>query len=203
MMAVVFMIGNPLLKSLFSALALAGVAAAENFVSVPERSKMQGFAGLFLNALHLRPLDFADAAAFDTDQVIVVRPLIFDLKLGLTGGRGDALGQPALFQHLQRPEDRDFADAFALERLVNVIHGHVLIGMQQEIHDLHPLLRMPQALLREVFLKNLMNPGDIPLPSCRPGGKENELFGGDGDHGLLKSAFNIRTWRAQVKESTL
>src|SRR5439155_19838483 len=49
-----------LLKSFFSAFGLAGLAAAEDLMAVPDRKKPHRFACFFLDPLHFGPLDFAN-----------------------------------------------------------------------------------------------------------------------------------------------
>ena len=42
-------------------------------MAMPHRGEVQGFAGFFLDALDVGPLDFAYGAAFDANQMIVVQ----------------------------------------------------------------------------------------------------------------------------------
>src|SRR5258708_25668908 len=144
---------------------------------VPEWGEMQGLAGFLLNALDLRPLDFPDTAALDADQVVVVRALMLDFELRQAARGRHALGEMALFEHLQRPEPRDLADALGLERLVDVILSHMLFGVQQIIQDQLTLLGQAQALRRQMACKNFPDPGRIALASSGPGRIKNKFSG--------------------------
>jgi len=103
-------------------------------------AKAHRLAGFLLDPLDIRPLHFADPAAFDADQMVVMRPLVFNLELGPAARGGDAFGQPAFLEHFQRAEHRHYADAFSLERQIDLLHRDMLFGMEQEIHDLLALV---------------------------------------------------------------
>src|ERR1700741_203725 len=66
----------------------------------------------------------------------------------------------------------------------------MLIGMEEIIHDHLALMRVPETLLRQEFLKDFVDTRDVPLPSCGPGREKDELFSGDRGHSLLKLSFN-------------
>ena len=123
------------MKSFFSAFVLARFAAAEHLMPVPDRTELQGLARLLLDPFHFRPLHFFDAPALDANQMVMVRAFVLDLEFGLPRGRRDPLGQAAFFEHFQRPEDRDFTDAFAFKRLVHIVHRHMLVGVKQKIDN--------------------------------------------------------------------
>ncbi len=151
---------------------------------------MKGLAGFFLDALDLRPLDLADPAALDADQMVVVRTLVFNLKFGMPGGRGDPLRESALFEHLQGPKYRHLSDPLMLERLIDIIHRDMTVGVKEEIDDHLALVRMAQPLIRQVLLKDFMDARDVTLPPRGPGRKKDQFFGGNRGHRLLKLPFN-------------
>lgn len=162
---------------------------------MPNRLKLQRPTGLKLDSLHVGPLNFPDAPALNTDQMIMMRALKFDLELRVTVRRRDPLHQPALLQHFERAEYGDLPNALASERLVNVILGKMLVRVQEIVDNLLALVRVPEAFFGEVLLKHLVDPRGVAFPPGRPGGEKDQLFGGYRGHILLKSAFNIRLSR--------
>lgn len=117
-----------LLKCFFSVAALAFLTATKDFMSMPNGSKVQRFTGSLLDALDIRPLHFTNSTALHTDQVVMVRTLMFNLELGKTARGTHPLGQTAFFEHLQRSEYGHLANALTLERLVDLLLRHVLFG---------------------------------------------------------------------------
>ena len=165
-------------------------AASEDFMPVPKRLESHRFAGFFLNAFDFRPLDFADPPALHTHQMIMVRAFVLDFKFRAAARRRHALGQTAFLEHFQGPENRHLADAFPFKGLIYVLHRDVLLGMQKKIDNLLALRRQPQAFVRQIFLKNLMDAGGIAFTASRPGGIKNE-FAGRVRHRLIEIIFQL------------
>jgi hypothetical protein len=118
----------------------------------------------------------------------MMRTLKFDFEFGAAAGGGHALSQAALLEHFQCTEHSDFADAFAFERLVDVVQRHMPLRVEQKIHNGTALVGQAQVLVGQIFLKDLVYPGRVAFPAGRPCRKKNKFLGGL-SHWLIEMIF--------------
>ncbi len=99
-----------------------------------------------LNFFQIGPPDFLDAAAKNTDQVIVVGA--FEIEFKSRGPFGTFYGadKSAFRHHLKRAKHRSASDAAALERLINIFKAFMLVAIEQIIKNLFSLIREPKAM---------------------------------------------------------
>ncbi len=102
--------------------------------------------------------------------------------------RRNALGQTAFFEHFQSAKDGHFANAFAFERLVHILHRDMLFGVKQKIDDLFTLIGKTKSLFDQVLLKHFLDARRIPFATGGPGWKKNEFFGWN-RHSLIEILF--------------
>ena len=138
--------------------------------------KFKFFAGLVLYLFDFRPLHFHDPAALQAYQMIVMRTLRVYFKSRTPVGGGDALDKTAFFQHLKRPEDRDFPNSPTTQGCIDLLLAQVAIGSQQMVQNGGTLRRQMLVMLAQVLLKDLAHALGIAFAACRPSWKIHQFF---------------------------
>ncbi len=110
-----------------------------------------------LQPLDIRTDELQNRAALDANHVIVVGVTKFVLEASQAVSELDRIGELRIAEHFQRSIDCSASDprVFAMDHPVEVIHGHMTAGLQEVLQNGLALLRMFEAILREVFVEDV------------------------------------------------
>src|SRR6266542_1522746 len=145
--------GLLLLAVAAQAVDLEGVAGGDEAVLAPD---------LLLHLLDLRREELHGTSAVRAEHVVVAAPVVLVLVARDAVVEGHFAGQAALGQQLERAVDRGEADArvAALDELVQLFGGKVLVGLQKGAQDGVALAGMLQPHALQVGVEDLLGLAD-------------------------------------------
>ena len=133
------------------------LTAAEHLMAVGLDDEAVGVGNLVLETLDLRTHELQDRAAFDANHMIMVSMTKLVLEADQAVLELDRLRELGIHEHLEGTVDRGAPDTgmLSMDHAVEIVRGHVPAGVEEVPEDALALLRVFEAVSREVVVEDV------------------------------------------------